>query len=163
MKSHLGLITSAVLAATLLAGAPAAQANSLLSGYGGPGQGSQAIIGSGLVNPPGGGGSGGSSSSGGEGSGPGAVSGSSSYGAGVQPGRPSQTPAQRHGGAPARTGTSTPGTGASVAPTGLPASEPAADTSRLGLSGADLVYILLVFGGLMLIGVLTRRMAGRPR
>ncbi len=54
----------AVLAfAVVLALPGAAQANPLLSGYGGPGQGSQTLIGSSLVNSPGGGSSSGTSGS----------------------------------------------------------------------------------------------------
>jgi hypothetical protein len=63
MKSHRIVIQALVfLAATVALPAPAL-ASSLLSGYGGPGQGNQAVLGSALVNgPKGGGGSGGSGS-----------------------------------------------------------------------------------------------------
>jgi hypothetical protein len=51
--------TIALLLALLAAGPATCSASSLLSGYGGPGQGNQAILGSGLVNGPSGGGGGG--------------------------------------------------------------------------------------------------------
>src|SRR4051812_5612016 len=67
------MLIAALLAAGALACAPAgADAGSLLSGYGGPGQGSQALLGSALI------GGGGGSSSGGSGGGSGGPSGSAS-------------------------------------------------------------------------------------
>ena len=57
-----------------------------------------------------------------------------------------------------------PGTGASVRRRACRPSEPAADASRAGPLGADLVYILLgVRGADADQRVLTRRLAGRPR
>jgi hypothetical protein len=64
MKNHRMTIPALALLVTFAASPGVAAASSLLSGYGGPGQGSQAILGSTLVNGPrGGGGSGGSSGS----------------------------------------------------------------------------------------------------
>ncbi|HEY1834670.1 MAG TPA: hypothetical protein VGG08_09555, partial [Solirubrobacteraceae bacterium] len=67
MRSHRKTTPiAAVLTLALAALAPsAASANPLLSGYGGPGQGDQAIIGAALVNGPGQGGSGGGGGGGG--------------------------------------------------------------------------------------------------
>ncbi len=68
-------LVTTILAVAVSAALPAgAQAGSLLSGYGGPGQGSQAVLGSTLINGPGGGSGGGA----GSGSASGAVSQSSS-------------------------------------------------------------------------------------
>ena len=56
MRSHRTTIFIGAFCATLAVAAPApALASSLLSGYGGPGQGNQAILGSALVNGPRGG------------------------------------------------------------------------------------------------------------
>src|SRR2546430_16064392 len=58
MKTHRRIITSVGLLLTAAACMPAtAHANPLLSGYGGPGQGNQAILGATLLNGRGGGGS----------------------------------------------------------------------------------------------------------
>jgi hypothetical protein len=65
MKKHLATTTIFTLLALALGVTPAAHATSgsLLSGYGGPGQGSQAILGSALLNGPSGGAPGAGSSS----------------------------------------------------------------------------------------------------
>ncbi|HXP28462.1 MAG TPA: hypothetical protein VN804_01790, partial [Solirubrobacteraceae bacterium] len=55
-------MTTALAALICVAAPQAALAGSLLSGYGGPGEGSQALIGASLVKGPRGGGGGGSSS-----------------------------------------------------------------------------------------------------
>lgn len=163
-------VTFATLA--LAVAAPAgAQASSLLSGYGGPGTGSQAILGAALI---GGGSSGGGSSGGGSGGGggegtsstPGPLAGGSSNaggaGASAGPSGASHTPSHR-GAA---------GTHAAASPAVRPAYTavlPAASTESkvgvpvLGVSGTDLA---LVFGGVALlvgVAVLTRRLAHEPR
>ena len=67
MKSHRKISLTTALLAALVAVVPAtASANSLLSGYGGPGAGNQAILGSALIG--GGGSAGGGGSSGSSGS-----------------------------------------------------------------------------------------------
>jgi hypothetical protein len=69
MKSHRKISLATALLAALVAVAPAsAAANSLLSGYGGPGAGNQAILGSALIGGGGSAGGGGSSGSSGSGS-----------------------------------------------------------------------------------------------
>src|SRR5689334_11908571 len=75
MKSQRRLIfVAALMAAGVLACAPAgAQASWLLSGYGGPGQGSQALLGATLIGAGGGSSSGGSSGGSGGPSGPAAL------------------------------------------------------------------------------------------
>jgi hypothetical protein len=156
--------TTATLTALLIcATAPAgATAGPLLSGYGGPGEGNQAILGAALLNGPGGGkggGSGSSSSSGGgsssgvaartEAGAKGAGGGSSGHG-GTRSTR-SHTHASDSR-SPAYTPLSSP-----------PITQTAAGTSTgaAGLSGADFLYILLAAAVLVLAGAITRRVA-RP-
>jgi hypothetical protein len=163
-------ITSILLFAALVAAAVpgTAAANSLLSGYGGPGEGNQAILGSALVNAPkGSGGSGGSG---------GAVvsqtSGTQSSGAQSGETAPQSTrkssgsskgSAGRRGGGARATKTAH-GT-ASQAAQGDSVIYPAASresttggSRALGLSGADFVYIILALGVLALTGFLTVRL-----
>ena len=162
----------------------AAPAGSLLSGYGGPGQGSQVILGGSLVNGPrnGGGSQGGGGSQSGSSQGGGsqtaadsagtgesstvATSGPGTGSAGKAPARPGAT---KH----ARTvlghekqvagsvgGGSGSGVRAQSASPAATAARPAAEGSEtLGVSGMDLLYILLAVGALLLTGVLTRRIA----
>jgi len=153
-------------------------ASALLSGYGAPGAGDQAILGSALVGGSGanGGGNGrGSSNSGGQGQGGAGVAAS-----GAGPSNRTGTPNGAHdGSASARNsavgthrnsigaggstqnaseasrsayGTSA-GTHVSVA------SAADVDSGTLGLSASDLLIILMVAGGLALTGGLTRRLA----
>jgi hypothetical protein len=167
MKRHRGLITAAtfVVALAVLAGPAPAGASTLLSGYGGPGQGNQAIIGETLINPPGGGsggsgGGGGGSASSGETLATSATSSSSAAAA-----------ATDHAGGiqhRASTGNPRPHASAGGGAAYTPASESAAPaasvgSSTLGLSGADFVYIVLVLGGIVGVGMLTRRLAGPVR
>ncbi|HEY5342876.1 MAG TPA: hypothetical protein VIJ66_04370 [Solirubrobacteraceae bacterium] len=142
----------------------AAAASPLLGGYGGPGEGNQAILGSALLG--GAGGGGGSSSSGSSGSGgPAGSAGSLS-----SPATGARTPAG-HGEAEStrsgQRGSSTTSGGASGgsprADLVLPrddASQTASGGARaLGLSAADLGYMLLALGALGLTGLITRRLA----
>jgi hypothetical protein len=141
----------------------AAQASPLLSGYGGPGRGSQVILGSSLVN---GGGAGGSKGEG-ESSSPGASSAGTGSAAGSE--TAAGSPARRHaatrsGGAgrhaDGRTGRSS-SSGARVNPTSphLTLTREAGSSETLGFSGKDLFFLLLAVGALIGTGVLTRRMA----
>jgi hypothetical protein len=148
-----------------------ASAGSLLSGYGGPGEGNQAILRSALLNGPSGkGGSGGGSGTGAGRSGSygsliaNATAGqstSSSRGSGGSAGSGSQRSSksggkQRHvqaGAVNASGSASQPYKQtfrASAKNSGSGGSQP------LGLSGADLLYILLALVGLTLTGVVTR-------
>jgi hypothetical protein len=182
-------ITATLLALAGLSMAPtfASAAGPLLSGYGGPGQGNQAILGSAVVN---GGSGGGSKGSGGGGSGS-SSSGSSSLsaaagnsvagagsatssagtdsrsaaGAGTNAGAPA--PAASHSSGkqakPTLAGTSKTGAAASGGSSSLTASRGAVGGSQtLGLSGADLLYVLLAFGVLVFTGLLTRSLARDP-
>jgi len=137
-----------------------AQANPLLSGYGGPGQGNQAILGSALLNGPAGGGGG---ASGGGASG---ESGSATTITSV-----SSAPGRRGGGSKRSRANSQ-----SVAPASPPQkiAPPRRDASSaylaaergravgqsgaLGLTGQDLLYIILALGALTLAAVFTRRL-----
>jgi hypothetical protein len=138
----------------------AAQASSLLSGYGGPGQGSQVILGSSLIN----GGSSGGSSGGGQSSTAGARGTGKASGA---PGSGASKHAVTRGGAGRHPGgrvAGASGNGAQVYPTSSSALAREAGASQpFGLSGRDVVYILLGLVALIFIGVLTRRMARPPR
>lgn len=176
MRSRRTTTLAIACIASLLAAWPAAAtAGSLLSGYGGPGQGSQVILGGSLVNgpPKGGGGPPGGGSQGGGGSqetGGSSTAGRGSVAArsGSAGGTPTGSVAHRHSAAAGRQGAH-----ATVRITGAssgrsrsyPAAEDAASRSAgvgsetLGLSGMDLLFILLALGALVLTGVVTRRMA----
>jgi hypothetical protein len=170
-------LSLAVALATLPAGA---LAGSLLSGYGGPGGGAQAILGSTLVNGSGGGSNGGGSGGGvsGGGAAPAAV-GTSSYGQGKVGGSAqARAAAHRAAGAARSTGgvqgrhgaaRSSSSNGASA---GAPSTYTYSDSSRtaatlaaaeeggpLGLSGTDLLLIALAIGALVFTTGLTRRLA----
>lgn len=145
----------------------AALASSLLSGYGGPGQGNQAILGSALLNRPGGG-------SGSSGSGSGDSSSlassadtsttSSEAAASSGTGSSSQTGAARktgaHRGSQADRSTVRSASPPSIADVYAVAERgrPVPSTPAFGLSGANLLLIVLVLGMLVLIGVLSRRL-----
>lgn len=164
MKTHRGITTAATLTALVLAVAPTATASSLLSGYGGPGQGSQAILGSALINGPSGGGSGsaGSSSGGSAGSpttsaaaGGGSGSGGSSTGhTGAHTGK---THAQVQGKS-SKTGSAA----QTPSAVSLTPQSSVGGSRALGLSGADILYMLLALAALVATGLLTRQMARRP-
>ena len=172
MRSRRVITPAIVCIAALSAAMPAAApASSLLSGYGGPGQGSQAIIGSSLVNgPPNGGGgppSGGGSAGTGESTT--AAQGNLRTGAG-SPGTASiGSSAHGHRAAPGRAGRRATGgvLGASSAGSrSYPASArdaalrtAAEGSDTLGVSGRDLLYILAALCALLLTGVLTKRIA----
>ncbi len=180
MRSHYRRIpVAALLAVTLTAALPAAAlAGSLLSGYGGPGEGNQAILGSALLNGSGHRGGGGGSS-GGPSTGGGSTAGGSTAGsttssgsgvgavpAGLASGRSSAKPDTGVRNITGRTGSSKHGSNAQTY-TGVtrPASSEAsaAGSGTLGLSGADVLYMLLALGALVFTGALTVRLARQPR
>ncbi len=153
-------LPAALTALALMLPCAAASANPLLSGYGGPGQGSQTIIGSSLVNPPGGGSSG--SSGGG--------SGSELTVAASQPSSSSAT--TKSAGARHVHVTKAKGSkGASTqAPTVPVSAVPTADLAHvsssasggtLGLSGSDILLVVFGLMALALTAVLTRRLTRR--
>src|SRR5262249_33452093 len=99
MTRHRTIATAVTLLAFLAAGTPVpASASSVLSGYGGPGQGNQAILGSALLSGPGGGG--GSSGRGGSGGAGGSGGGGSSSqgGSSSEGGSSGALPSGRSGG-----------------------------------------------------------------
>ncbi len=150
----------------------AASASSLLSGYGGPGQGSQAILGSGLVRGAGG--------AGGSGTPP------TSPVSGPVATKQSQTPAAlTRSGAGARRGHATkagsgrtPGNerkdqgagqteagtrkSVSLAYAAAERGAPVAASETLGFSGDDLLLLILALGALASIAAVTRRLAQAP-
>jgi len=167
-------ISQGVLLCALCLAVPAgAVASPLLSGYGGPGAGSQVILGSSLVNGPrGGGGGGGGSASGGGPTAPAAVTRPPSGGATAPsesaPTRVSRT--QRAAGtkrAPARDSTprpssTAPGSAARVAPASAQG-RAASRSAALGLSSGEVALIIVAGCALVAIGFMTGRLARVPR
>jgi hypothetical protein len=141
----------------------AGASNTLLSGYGGPGEGNQAIIGSTLVGGGGGGQSGGGAASASTQTSATSPSSSSSPSSIALPtakahSRPSAHPRRSHAAKPST------GVAAKPAPHAYstsPAADRTAGGGTLGLTGADVVYIILAFGALALTGLLTTRLTGR--
>jgi hypothetical protein len=138
-----GLTLAAGLAGAWSALPATAHAGPLLSGYGGPGQGNQAILGSALL----GGSAGGSGTSGRGGSGSRGGSSSATHSRGAAG---TLASSERAGALAGERGASS-----------YPAVEPRASRSgpALGLSAVDLAYILLAAAALALTGALTRRIA----
>jgi len=174
MRSHHTIGSPLFLVVVAILAAPAStSANPLLSGYGGPGQGSQAIVGSTLIGPPGGGGGG--AAGGGSAAGSGAVSsaGSSTSSGAATPSTP-RLGAQGAGGSAGRSARTSPSPGSTVStgtrsarpsgaePTrGTPreSATPSGQTESLGLSGPDLLYGLLTLAALALTAVFTTLLA----
>lgn len=169
--SRASTIGAALVAVSLSIAAPARAGNALLGGYGGPGDGTQAVLGATLLNgPSGGGGAGGGGSSGGlaaQGGDPAAGSGGQS-GAGAPSGSAAAAPA----------GTGVRGQGAASRPSsphvagsdaGQPLTHASAATyptaavaaTTLGLSGQNLFLVALTLVVLALTGLLTRLLARR--
>lgn len=175
MTTHQRITSILVFAALVAAALPGtAAANSLLSGYGGPGEGNQAILGSALLNAPKGGG-GSRSGSGGAG----VSQGSGSQTSGVQGGE-TAAPRSTHGSSGGTKGSarrrkegaratkpavqdtaSQPAKGASVIYPAASHEVTTGGSRALGLSGADFVYIILALGVLAVTGFLTVRLT-RP-
>jgi hypothetical protein len=157
MRTIVSIITVLVVAlpATSIA------SDSILSGYGGPGNAEQAVLGSQLVTPP----------SGGSGSGGAGVE--SLRAASTSPAAPSSssTPSKRQHAAPAKTpstskhSASAGRSGAGATPTAAPAviAYPTRQggTGGLPLSGSDLLLALLALGALGAGGVVLRRLAAQ--
>jgi hypothetical protein len=193
MRTHSTIITTLALAAMFAMPSAAFAGSPLLSGYGGPGAGEQQIVGAGLVN---GGGHGGprGGSGGGATQGGGGQSGGESQpggaGSGAQGGRGSGSGASSggganahaHGGAGARSGgrAGNGGSGAAGADAsphgsaGAPARQETlgrlrlvSATSTLGLSGSEVLMVILIAIALIAIAALTwwlnRSRAGAQR
>ncbi len=154
MRRHRSIATAALLAVSCLYAAPvtARASSTLLSGYGSPGEGNQAIIGSALVGGGGGGGSAGSTgSTGSTGSGSTTVQaaeGGQAGGAATSGAAPSVSPStgsRASGGATTRSrhaGPSRPSTAGSPKPAPVQVAARAAD-DPLGVTGDDLLYVIL--------------------
>lgn len=166
MSRKIRIASTLVFAGFLSVSVPAAASASspLLSGYGGPGAGEQAIVGSTLLNRPGGGGRPGAptgqsgsvrsgaagsttSQSGGAGGGP-ALSRGASGAVRGQGGSNSNSDSARPGGEGGGTSAST-----YLYPNSLRTAS--ADSSGLGVSGKDLLLLLAAVATLTLIGALT--------
>ncbi|HEY2182156.1 MAG TPA: hypothetical protein VGH09_10835 [Solirubrobacteraceae bacterium] len=154
------VVARAAFAGSVLAMAfpTAAVAGPLLSGYGGPGQGSQAILGSTLLNGP----SGGGGSSGSQATNLSSASLASRAPAGSDQTRGSRGP-RAVGGASVGQGRAGQVGRISSGDALYPALEPSASTGALGLSGQNLLLIALALAGVALLAALTVRLAtGTP-
>jgi hypothetical protein len=155
-------VRAAAASVALVLAVPAAgtaSASPLLSGYGGPGEGNQAILGSTLLGGPSSGGGGDSSArslvQSATSIGVAGGSGAALAGRGAA-GRRRQSRGAL-GGTPATSKRSTRGAAAAVPPVSIDA--PKGEV----LSSADLEYILLALAGLAATGFLTRRLARQQR
>jgi len=170
MTNHRTILMTLILLTVMSFATPSSVlAGPLLSGYGGPGEGNQAILGSALLG--GGGSSGGSSGS------TGSSSGTAAETAGGQSGREqsngsanassghSSTAGGRskgsaRGGAASSRDNTTESSGGAARAYPVSSSRPTPEAAEtLGLSGADLAYVLLVLCALVFTGVLTRRLS----
>lgn len=166
MRRHRKTISIGILTGVLSAAAPAvASAGSLLSGYGGPGQGNQAILGAALLDGPpgGGGGSAGGGPAGGNGPRAGGLGGAARAGrsGSARGSRPST--GRKHAKGASDAAGSQPSAARSELLTRPAADAGAAPAQTLGLTGDDLLYMLLVLGALGFTGAVTRQLARRPR
>jgi hypothetical protein len=156
MRTHRKLAPIIALLAVLAAALPAAAvANPLLSGYGGPGVGNQAILGSALLN--GGGSTGGGSGPTAQESSPAGVSviaATGTAGERVVAGAPRSA-------APRGAGKVSGFSSSAYSAFERGAAAPASGT--LGLSGQDALFILLALVVLAFTGVLTRRLMADPQ
>lgn len=158
-----------VVVTTVALALPAyARANPLLSGYGGPGQGSQALLGSTLVGPRGGNGG-----SGGNGAAPAqsieqTASGSTAPRSAVAQASatPGHTPASTRRKRSSRTGAGSgvkgdgaPASGAALTPKVALARKSSVHTDAAGLSGGDLALVVIAIGVIFATGALTARIA----
>lgn len=173
MRTQSTIIRTVLSAAAVLAVAPGvASANPLLSGYGGPGEGNQAILGAALLKgPSGGGGGSGPGADGGSGPGGGSVAdGGSGVGAGaagaagagagtgVGQARSSVSGSSQNPAAPrtrSHRARAVSGAQVGVAAASYPVSEANVGSRTAGLSGPDLAYVVLALGGIALAAALT--------
>jgi hypothetical protein len=169
MTSHRTISSTLTLLAVLMTVASAtASANSLLSGYGGPGEGNQAILGSALLGGKGGGGSSGSTPSSSSGTaGVDTKAGSSatptdSKGRGPAARGKDKRTAGRASGSQSR-GEEASGNAARAYPVSAPGNTSTGPSETLGLSGEDLGYVLLALVVLAFTGLATRRLARTTR
>lgn len=163
MARYRSISTAALAALALSAPVAVAHASStLLSGYGGPGQGNQALIGSTLIGGGGNGAGGGAGSSEARSSSSPSSSSAPVVSIALAPKRPAPHRSHRSSGTRAATPSS------DRSNSGVPAYTPAAASAlhrsgggALGLSTADVAYIVLAFALLALTALATARLAGR--
>jgi hypothetical protein len=154
--------TIAVPVVLLAVLAPAsAAAGPLLSGYGGPGQGNQAILGSALLNGPDEGSGGGSGSSGASPSSSGAAPEPAGQEASAarEGGKSGGSPRAHHVGRRDARGSRPPAGARGVARPFKPIAD--VGSQPLGLSGADLLYLLLGLAALVMTAAITRILVRR--
>ena len=157
-------VTTALMLGVSVSAADASS-STLLSGYGGPGEGNQAIIGSTLIGGGGSGSSGGSGSAAGKSSAPAPIA--LTTGTSSSPGKGSSHSGTKRHSSGSRTNKGAKHAGPSpVAPAArsLQAQSATASggTGTLGLTGDDALYIVIGLCALVLIAALTARLAGRP-
>jgi len=163
MKPKRRIVTSVGVVALVAACLPVgAQANPLLSGYGGPGQGNQSILGASLLNGRGGGGGGSGTLAVAAANGSGSdesASGTVATPAGAHPNKQSGASARGHAGAQRRS----PRHPLDVegAYRALERTASVSGDGALGLSGSQIALIAVVMALLAMIGVVTWRVA-RP-
>jgi hypothetical protein len=164
MTGNRAIITTVALLASMVSAGPAASANPLLSGYGGPGEGNQAILGSTLLDGPSQGGGGSVGSAGAAGSGGLASAGADAGLAAAAPAHLSSSVAHHDRTAADGSGTASgEGSQTRIAGSGSPVSQATVvGAQTLGLSADDVLYMLLALGALAITGVLTRRLARPP-
>jgi hypothetical protein len=170
MTSHRLTIAGASVALALASALPAtaALAGPLLSGYGGPGAGNQALLGSALLNgPSGGAGSGGEGASeGGAGSYGGDATLAVAGGEGTAPAGNAARGTTRGGGKQRERATGRASAGGArprAATSALTSSREQTGSVRAPvLSGANLLYVLLALGALVVTGAFTRRLTRQP-
>jgi hypothetical protein len=164
MTSHRTILMTLISLTTISFAMPSAVlAGPLLGGYGGPGEGNQAILGSALIG--GGGGSGGAS--GGSGSnGSAAGAGGAGNGEAVSVGSNGRGSKAGRAGGPATGQTSGSLGGSGKASDGAARAYPAlsrdAGSGALGSSADDLLYLLLALVVLLATGVVTKRLVQAP-
>lgn len=185
MTAHRRIISMLVAAVACLAASPATFASPLLSGYGGPGEGSQSILGSTLLNGPGGGGGGSANGPANNSSGSfrygepsHATGGSGTTGSGTRGSRTGGPTGTLGAGSKRRGATSGAGRTSNVessagvtypygsssgvrrvSPAVEAAEVAAAGSQTLGLSPDDFLYVLFVLALLVATGVFTGRLA----
>jgi hypothetical protein len=159
MTSRFGTKTTLAATIVVVSAFPAtARAGSLLSGYGGPGQGNQVILGAALLGGP-------SSGAGAGGSGSAAAGLSAAGAGGSLPATAARSTAPSSGGTAKKTRRGTRGAQRAVATAHVTggAALSRADSRTFGISQADLVYIVIGLGGVLVAGFLTRHLAQSPR
>lgn len=156
MKVHRATALACLLAAGLLLLPGTALAGPLLSGYGGPGAGEQALLGAGLIGPAAGGGGGGGESGGGGAVQSSAPGGSASSTGAVAAGGSTSRPSGSAGAGRRRHPAAASADREGRAPADLQVSAvPASATGPLGLAGSSGTAALLLLLGVVLVGALT--------